>query len=141
MLFRSGVVASGDEWRGRTDGRRVYPGYFQTMGIRLLKGRYFQPGDPDYDSVLTGNVAIINQTLVQRLWPDDDPIGKRISFSRFGPRWMTVVGVVEDTEDSSLRDRTRDDLALRSLTAAAATAFGTSLSAFCAAVARSGDLD
>ena len=60
-----GVVAGGDERGGRnavvggsTDGRRVSPGYFQTMGIRLLRGRYFQPGDPDYRSVGTGNVAI-----------------------------------------------------------------------------------
>ena len=119
-----GVVAGSDERGGRnavvvgsTDGRPVYPGYFQTMGIRLLRGRYFQPGDPAYrglnnGGVLTGNVAIINQTLAQRLWPDDDPLGKRITF--YGPPWMTVVGVVEDTEDSSLRDRTGDDGSLDS---------------------------
>ena len=69
-------------------------------------------GDPDYRGVGTGNVAIINQTLAQRLWPDDDPLGKRITF--YGPPWMTVVGVVADTEDSSLRDRTGDDGSLGS---------------------------
>ena len=100
----AGGESPGEVLMGTTDGRRVYPGYFRTMGIALVRGRYFQADD---QTGWTGS-AIVNQTLARRLWPDEDPLGKRVSF--YGEdTWMTVVGVVEDTRDSNLRDRTGDD--------------------------------
>lgn len=87
---------------GFTDGRLVYPGYFRTMGIQLLSGRVFQDGDPQG---WTG-VAVVNETLARRLWPDGDALGRRISF--YGG-WMTVVGVVENTQDSNLAALANDD--------------------------------
>jgi putative ABC transport system permease protein len=52
----------------------ISPGYFQTVGIPLLKGRYFteqdRQGSPD--------VAIVNETLARRFFPNEDPIGKRL---------------------------------------------------------------
>lgn len=94
---------------GRTDGRRVYPGYLRTMGIRLLAGRDFR----DDDTRGWTGVAIINETLARRLWPGENPLGKRLSFYGGGD-WMTVIGVVEDTHDSNLRDRATDDGSLDS---------------------------
>ena len=75
--------------------------YFQAMGISLLRGRYFDRTDRA-DSPL---VAIVNETLAQRYWPDENPVGKR--FRGFDPRgrnddWLTVVGVVQDTRSGGL---------------------------------------
>ncbi|HXV87300.1 MAG TPA: ABC transporter permease [Gemmatimonadales bacterium] len=88
---------------GRTDGRLVYPGYFQTMRIRLLAGRDFREDDPRGWS----GVAVINQNLALKVWPAESPLGKRISF--YGGAWMTVIGVVENSLDSDLRARAQDD--------------------------------
>ncbi len=79
----------------------VSPGYFDTVGLPLLKGRDLSFSDtrdrPGY--------IVINRTMAEREWPDQDPIGKRIAM---GGRtddpnaWLTVVGVVADSKRSDL---------------------------------------
>ncbi|MBV9307743.1 MAG: ABC transporter permease [Acidobacteriaceae bacterium] len=69
--------------------------FFQTMGARLLRGRFFSNAD-DLNSPL---VAIIDETMARRYWPGENPIGKR--FKGFDARgrndeWLTVIGVVPD---------------------------------------------
>jgi predicted permease len=77
------------------------PGYFATMGMRVLHGRSFTGSDD-------GNapaVVIVSETVARRIWPDADAVGKRISMSdQPGPNdWLTVVGVVNDVvQDRSL---------------------------------------
>jgi putative ABC transport system permease protein len=71
---------------------RVSGHYFDAMGIRLLAGR-FPIAD---DSVSASPGTIINQEMANRLWPDQNAVGKRYSFRTEPPNWMTVVGVVED---------------------------------------------
>ncbi|MEJ2206722.1 MAG: ABC transporter permease [Gemmatimonadota bacterium] len=66
--------------------------YFQAMGIPLLRGRFLLPED----SASAAVGAIINATFAERAWPDQDPLGKRFSFSDDPPSWVTVVGVVGD---------------------------------------------
>jgi putative ABC transport system permease protein len=73
------------------------PGYFRAMGIRLSKGRDFT----ERDTANSTRVAIVDETLVRRLFHDADPIGKRLSFELRGlhahgpePLWREVVGVV-----------------------------------------------
>jgi len=72
------------------------PDYFQTMGITVIKGRAFN----DQDKAGAPPVVIVNETLAQRYWPNDAPIGKRIRFN--GPidraPWMQVVGVIRDVK-------------------------------------------
>jgi putative ABC transport system permease protein len=69
---------------------RVSPGYFQTMGIPLLRGRDFA----SWESEWTSKVAIINDALAQRLWKNQDPVGRRISFH--GENDTTeIIGVVK----------------------------------------------
>jgi predicted permease len=70
------------------------PGYFQSMGQPLLQGRDFNTSDTA-DSPL---VCIISQSIAQRFWPNDSPLGKRIRWGRLdGTRpWFTIVGVVGD---------------------------------------------
>jgi putative ABC transport system permease protein len=72
------------------------PDYFRTMGIALVKGRYFDARD----TASSSRVAIIDETFVRTLFPGEDPIGKRISFESQGEDrtavqiWREVVGVV-----------------------------------------------
>ena len=73
----------------------ITPGYFQTMGIPVLRGRDVELGDT---KDRTG-VVVINQTLANREWPDQDPIGKRLTI---GGGLLTVVGVVADSKRSDL---------------------------------------
>ena len=68
--------------------RVVSPGYFQTLEIPLLRGRDFLASDRA-DSPL---VAIVDETLARRYWPDGDAVGKRIRYS-WSDQWMTIVGV------------------------------------------------
>jgi putative ABC transport system permease protein len=72
------------------------PGYLRAMGIPLLRGRYFT----DQDRKGAVPVVIVDDTLVRKLFPDQDPLGKRISFEFHGDRdtpqvvWREIVGVV-----------------------------------------------
>lgn len=86
--------APGQEFVGRY--RVCSPDYFKTMGILVVKGRSFT----DADSPNSQPVIIVNETLANRYWPNQDAIGKRMRF--YGPLdknpWMQVVGVVEDVK-------------------------------------------
>lgn len=69
--------------------------YFEAMGIPLIKGRLLQP-----DDTITGSIGVIvNEHLANEVWPGQDPIGKRYSFSDSVPNWHTVVGVVGDIRE------------------------------------------
>ena len=68
----------------------ITPGYFEAMNTPLVRGRFFAASDRG-DSL---RVAIVDQRLASRLWPDADPLGKGIMRGDAGP--YTVVGVVRD---------------------------------------------
>ena len=76
----------------------VSPGYFQTLGVPLLKGRDLSrqdgPGAP--------RVMVVNELLAQRYWPGQDPIGKRVTLWRGEVR--EVVGVVKTVKLHSVRE-------------------------------------
>jgi predicted permease len=85
----------------RVDSNGISPGYFQTLGIRLVRGRDFR----NRDTAGAERVAIINRKLAQRLWPGEDPIGRRIDV----PEWQgperppaTVVGLAENIRSRGL---------------------------------------
>ena len=67
------------------------PDYFRTMGIPLKQGRFFSNSDDAEGQ----SVAIINQTMARRHFPNQDCIGKRIRIDR--EEWREIVGVVGDT--------------------------------------------
>jgi len=76
-------------------------GYFQTMGIPLIKGRYFD----DRDVRDAQPVAIIDATMERKFWADENAVGKRISFQRDAqgnPIWREVVGVVGHVKQKGL---------------------------------------
>jgi len=68
--------------------------YFRTLGIPLLKGRYFN----EQDSASALPVALIDEKVAKRYWPNEDPLGKRINFTfdrnDAGRVWREIVGVV-----------------------------------------------
>ncbi len=95
VMWSAGVrVEGGDPGDARiSDTHMVSPGYFATMGIRLLRGRPFTWQD---DAAHPG-AAIVNQTMARELWPGRDPLGKRIRLSGSPDApWYTVVGVADD---------------------------------------------
>ena len=75
------------------------PDYFRAIGIPLRKGRFFTESDDDR----TPGVAIINERLARFLWPNDDPLGKRITLGIGPASWSEVVGVVGDVRQDDLR--------------------------------------
>ena len=70
----------------------VTPGYFDTLHIPVRHGRAFTESDEEK----TLAVAVVNQSMAKKFWPDEDPLGKR--FSTKGPSgpFIEVVGVVQD---------------------------------------------
>jgi putative ABC transport system permease protein len=72
--------------------RCAVPGYFQTLGQSLLRGREFL----ETDTADSPPVCIVSEDLADRFWPGQNPIGKRVKWGRLdAPRpWLTVVGVV-----------------------------------------------
>jgi predicted permease len=82
----------------------VSPGYFATMGMRVVAGRDFSAADAP-GAPLT---VIVSERLASRVWPGLDPLGRRVAeMGHTGPAdWMTVVGVVNDVaQDRSLTPR------------------------------------
>jgi predicted permease len=73
------------------------PGYFRAMGIPLVRGRFFTAGDN-----MKGTPAmIVNRSMARRYWPNEDALGKRITFDDHPKEkdWMTIVGIVGDVKD------------------------------------------
>jgi predicted permease len=84
----------------------VTPGYFETMRVRLVRGRYFD----DRDNERSPRSLIIDERLAGKFWPNQDPVGKRL-FQPSGPDlvktdehtdWITVVGVVRSVRLQNL---------------------------------------
>ena len=79
------------------------PDYFRTFGIPLRRGRGFL--DSDREDAL--KIAVVSEAVARRLWPNEDPIGKRIRY--WGPdtlTWRTVVGVAGDINFRTLQEAT-----------------------------------
>ena len=78
----------------------VSPGYFHALRIPLLRGRDFT--EEDVKGKL--KVAIINQAMAHRFWPNQDPVGKRFANDYQHPKWITVVGVVGDVREFGMNE-------------------------------------
>jgi putative ABC transport system permease protein len=80
-----------------TSHRVVTPGYLETMGISLTKGRFIDRKD----RVDTLPVVVVSEEFARQSWSGTDPIGKRVRRVRAGQTfpWMTVIGVVKDVKE------------------------------------------
>ncbi len=70
----------------------VNPDYFRAMGISLRAGRLFTDGDAEG----APSVALLSETLARQLFPNEDPLGKRLAVAGSGAEWTTIIGVVND---------------------------------------------
>jgi putative ABC transport system permease protein len=80
------------------DKQYVEGNYLQAMRTPLLKGRFFD----SRDNINSPRVVIVNQMLAQKLFPNQDPIGKRIDVGWGDPGWSEIVGVVADAKQEAL---------------------------------------
>src|SRR5262249_12735683 len=81
----------------------ITPGFLETMRIPLLRGRDVSPAD----AATTQQVLLISETTARRMWPGEDPIGKRVKLGALDKPWWTVVGVTGDVRHVGL-DATPD---------------------------------
>jgi putative ABC transport system permease protein len=88
----------------------VSPGFFETLGIPLLRGRAFA----QTDGALASPVAIISEMAARRYWPNEDPLGRRIrrSSASGDPQWITIVGIAADVKQGWFDKEIRPQLYL-----------------------------
>ena len=87
--------------------RDVTPGYFETMGIPVLKGRSFT----DRDGEKAPLVVVINEALARRHWPGEEAIGKRLGFNESGKQdWYEIIGVVGNIKHDRLDSEPKPEL-------------------------------
>ena len=80
--------------------QKVTPDYFETMGVRLVRGRTFTNADRA-DAPL---VAVVNETMEKKLWPGKSAIGGTVKLLSEERPWVTVVGVVRDVRSRGFLD-------------------------------------
>jgi macrolide transport system ATP-binding/permease protein len=81
--------------------RDVNPGYLHTLKARLIRGRLFSEGDDSSKS----NKIVINETLAQKYFPGEDPIGKMIANGGLDPKSMReIIGIVGNVREGGLDD-------------------------------------
>jgi len=81
--------------------------YFKTIGLPILKGRDFQTSDMRAGNYFAPNsVAIIDEELAKRFWPNGDALGGGISWSAEGP-WATVVGICATAQLKDLTEESK----------------------------------
>jgi predicted permease len=99
-----------DKVSPEADWRVVTPGYMESMGMKLVHGRFFDA----HDDASGAPVAIIDETMARTYWPNEDPIGKRLKRGGSSPMntnpWLTIVGVVQHVRYISLERPSRVQL-------------------------------
>jgi putative ABC transport system permease protein len=90
------------------DTRTVSADYFNTLQIPLAGGQFFSVEDGPQSAP----VVVVNQSMVNRYWPNQDPIGKRIKIGNADSKspWFVVKGVVKDSAQAALDQATRPEI-------------------------------
>ena len=70
----------------------IRPGYFETLGIPIVRGRDFEPRD----DLTAPRVVIVSAGFARQTWPGQDPLGRRVSASGEEGPFLTIVGVAQD---------------------------------------------
>jgi putative ABC transport system permease protein len=104
-----------EEWQSnKADYRTILPGYMDAMGIEIVKGRGLELADNRAGAL---DVAVIDERLAQRLWPDGDPLGKELFIQRFNVQTfgldrvpLRVVGLAEPVRAQSLAAEGRETI-------------------------------
>jgi predicted permease len=80
----------------------VGPRFFETVGTAITRGRPFEASDDERGR----RVAVVNETMARKLWPGQDPIGRRFRYGRH-TFWTEVVGVAQDGKYMMLAEQPR----------------------------------
>src|SRR5579859_4670500 len=104
LLVDGAIPTSSSETRN-ANARYIYPDYFRTMGIPILRGREFS--DRDKRGAKSKRVAVVNASMAREYWGTLDVVGRRLSAStddKGARSWNEVIGVVADAREVNLRD-------------------------------------
>jgi putative ABC transport system permease protein len=80
--------------------------YFTTMGIRVVRGRGFTDRDDEH----APGVLIISETMARRYWPNEDPLGRRVTVGSNSWGMREIVGIVGDVKESALAEGARPEM-------------------------------
>ncbi|MFZ0818489.1 MAG: ABC transporter permease [Candidatus Acidiferrales bacterium] len=105
-LTKNIIVPGKEPPPGEEDGQAIHytvvgPGYFSTMGIRIMQGRAFGREDGE----ASPGVVMINETLARRLWPGEDAVGRQLLVGGPKGRECEVIGVAQDGKYWHLTER------------------------------------
>src|ERR1051325_2644382 len=107
-------ITTPDKWP-MVNYRTVSPNYFRAMSIPVVQGRAYT----DRDNLSAPLVMIINHQTAREIFPDENPIGKRITFGNTDqnkqPVWFEIVGVVADVRSLELREESQAEIYFSSL--------------------------
>jgi len=78
--------------------RQISTAYFQTLGVTLREGRYFD----DRDGQESQSVAIINESMARAYWHNESALGRRFKLGTPNAPWMTIVGIVADVRQMGM---------------------------------------
>jgi predicted permease len=85
----------------------VTPDYFSTLGVAVLRGRNFT----DYDRASQSRVLVVNETAAREVWPNEDPIGRRVAVGQGGFHvGAEVIGIVSDVRYGAIETAARPDV-------------------------------
>jgi putative ABC transport system permease protein len=88
------------------DYQAVTPGYFEAMGLTLVRGRLISGADRED----TMPVAVINDTMAARYWPNEDAIGRQFMMGTDDKPWLTIVGIVGTVRHNAVVEEPRNEM-------------------------------
>ena len=91
---------------GTVVSRRVTPDYFRALDIPIVRGRGFS----EQDRTSTQSLVVLSRLLAARLFPGEDPLGKRIQPGIYKGAWFTVVGVADNVKNSGLTEQNEPEI-------------------------------
>ena len=107
MFFIRGRQAGPGEPPPHADYAFVSADYFATIGQPIVQGRGFQPSDMRAGNYFAPNsVAIIDEELARRFWPNGDALGGGLSWGKEGP-WATIVGIAKTAQIKDLAEQSK----------------------------------
>jgi putative ABC transport system permease protein len=90
------------------DFQAVTPGYFEAMGLKLVRGRFLT--DVDREDAMPA--VVINETMAERYWPGDTAIGRQFMMGTDDKPWLTIVGVVGNVRHNAIVEEPRAEMYL-----------------------------
>ncbi len=93
-MFGGTIASDNGTSSSRVSVASVSQGYFDTLGLPIMRGRAFSPAE----TASKAPVAIVNETLARSLWPGLDPLGHRVRAADSKEPWREVVGVARDAK-------------------------------------------